>query len=375
MKAIGIYVHIPFCKRKCYYCDFNSYAGSDHLFDSYIEALLKEIALNSTRDYSIVSVYIGGGTPNLLPPSYIEKILNAVFRNFRLVENCEITIEMNPGLITEGKLKIYKSSGINRVSIGLQAFQNRLLKIIGRIHTKEEFLQNYELAKKYFDNINIDLIYALPTQTMEEWKNTLEEAVKLQPSHISTYSLILEPNTLFYKLYTEGKLPTVEEDIEIDMYHWAIEFLEKTGYIHYEISNFALPSFQCRHNMLYWSCGHYLGFGAGAHSYMENIRYNNIERIEDYIKHINEKGDATANKTVLTKQDEMAEFMFLGLRMMKGVCDKDFYKRFGVSLFDVYKEVIQKYNKEGLIEVDNMCVRLTKRGIDVSNIVFEEFLP
>jgi len=375
MREIGLYIHIPFCKRKCYYCDFNSYAGYDYLFDDYIRALLMEIESNSTKDYNVVSVYIGGGTPNLLPPSYIEKILKSVFKNYKILDGCEITIEMNPGLITEEKLKIYKGSGINRVSIGLQAFQNRLLKYIGRIHTVEEFFGNYELVKKFFDNINIDLMYALPTQTFKEWQETLKEVVKLQPTHVSTYSLILEPNTSFYRLYEKGQLPIVDEEEELKMYHWGIEFLKEKGYHHYEISNFALPTFECRHNILYWECKNYLGFGAGAHSYMADVRYSNIENIKDYIKSILERKSAVKEKIKLTKQDRMAEFMFLGMRMTKGVCDKDFKKRFGISLFEIYKKVIQKYLKEGLIEIDNECVKLTERGIDVSNVIFEEFLP
>lgn len=375
MREIGLYIHIPFCKRKCYYCDFNSYAGYDYLFDDYIRALLIEIESNSTKDYNVVSVYIGGGTPNLLPPSYIEKILKSVFKNYKILDGCEITIEMNPGLITEEKLKIYKDNGINRVSIGLQAFQNRLLKYIGRIHTVEEFFGNYELVKKFFDNINIDLMYAFPTQTFKEWQETLKEVVKLQPTHVSTYSLILEPNTSFYRLYEKGQLPIVDEEEELKMYHWGIEFLKEKGYHHYEISNFALPTFECRHNILYWECKNYLGFGAGAHSYMADVRYSNIENIKDYIKSILERKSAVKEKIKLTKQDRMAEFMFLGMRMTKGVCDKDFKKRFGISLFEFYKKVIQKYLKEGLIEIDNECVKLTERGIDVSNVIFEEFLP
>ena len=375
MREIGLYIHIPFCKRKCYYCDFNSYAGYDYLFDDYIRSLLMEIESNSTKDYNVVSVYIGGGTPNLLPPSYIEKILKSVFKNYKILDGCEITIEMNPGLITEEKLKIYKDNGINRVSIGLQAFQNRLLKYIGRIHTVEEFFGNYELVKKFFDNINIDLMYALPTQTFKEWQETLKEVVKLQPTHVSTYSLILEPNTSFYRLYEKGQLPIVDEEEELKMYHWGIEFLKEKGYHHYEISNFALPTFECRHNILYWECKNYLGFGAGAHSYMADVRYSNIENIKDYIKSILERKSAVKEKIKLTKQDRMAEFMFLGMRMTKGVCDKDFKKRFGISLFEIYKKVIQKYLKEGLIEIDNECVKLTERGIDVSNVIFEEFLP
>jgi len=275
----------------------------------------------------------------------------------------------------EEKLKIYKDNGINRVSIGLQAFQNRLLKYIGRIHTVEEFFGNYELVKKFFDNINIDLMYALPTQTFKEWQETLKEVVKLQPTHVSTYSLILEPNTSFYRLYEKGQLPIVDEEEELKMYHWGIEFLKEKGYHHYEISNFALPTFEYRHNILYWECKNYLGFGAGAHSYMADVRYSNIENIKDYIKSILERKSAVKEKIKLTKQDRMAEFMFLGMRMTKGVCDKDFKKRFGISLFEIYKKVIQKYLKEGLIEIDNECVKLTERGIDVSNVIFEEFLP
>ncbi|MEQ2129416.1 radical SAM family heme chaperone HemW [Caldanaerobacter subterraneus KAk] len=375
MREIGIYIHIPFCKKKCYYCDFNSYVGYEHLMEEYVKALIEEIKYYSEEDLKIVSAYIGGGTPNFLPPSYIEMVLSEIHRHYNVLGDAEITIEVNPGLLTEDKLKIYKVNGINRISIGLQAFQNRLLEYIGRIHTVEDFLENYALIRKYFDNVNVDLIYALPTQTFEEWQETLIKVVELKPEHISTYSLILEENTPFGILYRKGKLPVIDEEEELKMYHWGIEFLKSKGYCHYEISNFALPGYQCKHNILYWELKEYLGFGAGAHSYFKGRRWNNFERVEEYIGAILGKGDAREKVIELSPEDEISEFMFMGLRMRKGVCEEEFRKRFGISMFERYEEIFIKYEKMGLIERDKDCVRLTEKGIDVSNVIFEDFLP
>ncbi|AAM24208.1 oxygen-independent coproporphyrinogen-3 oxidase [Caldanaerobacter subterraneus subsp. tengcongensis MB4] len=375
MREIGIYIHIPFCKKKCYYCDFNSYAGYEHLMEDYLKALLEEVKTYSDRSFRVISVYIGGGTPNFLPPSHVERVLSEVHKDYNVSRDAEITIEVNPGLLTEDKLKIYKINGINRISMGLQAFQNRLLEYIGRIHTAEDFLENYALVRKYFDNVNVDLIYALPTQSFEEWQETLTKVVELKPEHISTYSLILEENTLFGRLYKENRLPVVGEEEELKMYHWGIEFLKSKGYCHYEISNFALLGYQCRHNILYWECREYLGFGAGAHSYFEGTRWNNVERIEKYIEAILKRKDAREEIINLSFEDKMSEFMFLGLRMRKGVCEEEFRKRFGISMFERYEEIFIKYEKMGLIEKDKDCVRLTEKGIDVSNVIFEDFLP
>jgi oxygen-independent coproporphyrinogen-3 oxidase len=375
MREVGIYVHIPFCKKKCYYCDFNSYAGYEYLMEDYLKALLREIGFFSHLKLKVVSVYIGGGTPNFVPPSHIERILSEIYTLYDVSEDVEITIEVNPGLLTEDKLKIYKANGINRISIGLQAFQNRLLKYIGRIHTVEDFLKNYSMIRKYFDNVNVDLIFALPTQTFEEWQETLLKVTDLKPEHLSLYSLIIEEGTLFGKLYKKGKLPYVDEEEEIMMYNWAVNFLKNKGYNHYEISNFAFPGRECRHNILYWELKEYLGFGAGAHSYFEGKRWANYERIEDYINKIFQEKNIKKEEFELTFEDMISEFMFMGLRLRKGVCEEEFKKRFGIGLFEKYGEVFARYEKMGLMERDKDCVRLTEKGIYVSNEIFEAFLP
>lgn len=376
MKDIGLYIHIPFCKSKCFYCDFNSYAGLDYLFDEYVNSLLKEIIKNSGMvGVPVSSIYIGGGTPNILPAHYIAKVLDTVYNYYKVKSSAEISIEMNPGLITKDNLNIYKNSGINRISIGVQSLQNRLLRKIGRIHTKEQFIENYNLLKKYFDNINVDLIYALPGQTIKDWFETLVELVMLKPEHISCYGLILEKGTVFYELYKKGKLQLPDDDVEIDMFHLTIDFLKNSGYNHYEISNYAISGYECRHNILYWEDEHYLGFGAGAHSYIENKRFCNIDDVAKYINLINTEGNSYTDENVLCINDEMAEFMFLGLRMMRGVCDEKFKQRFGKSMFDIYEDAIEKLKKDNLINIDDTCISLTQRGIDVSNIVFEKFLP
>lgn len=376
MKSIGIYIHIPFCKNKCFYCDFNSYTGLEHLFEVYVNALLKEIVKNSGKiGVPVSSIYIGGGTPNVLPAHYIAIILDVLHKYYNINNEAEISIEMNPGLITKEKLETYKSSGINRVSVGLQSMQNRLLKKIGRIHTKEQFIENYYLLRKYFNNINVDLIYALPEQTMKDWIDTLMEIVMLKPEHLSCYGLMIEEGTVFYELKRKRKLNLPDEDLEIDMFHTVINFLKSRGYAHYEISNYAFPGYECNHNILYWEDEHYFGFGAGAHSYIGNKRYSNVKDVLEYVKYINTNDNAYANENILSFEDEMAEFMFLGLRMMKGICDARFKQRFGKSMFDIYKDTIEKLKKDNLINVNGECISLTQRGIDVSNLVFEEFLP
>lgn len=376
MKDIGIYIHIPFCKSKCFYCDFNSYKGLEHLYEDYKNAIINEISFNTIYDKEISSIYIGGGTPNVIPEDYISQIMHILRENFNIKNSCEITIELNPGLITENKLVTYKKNGINRLSIGLQAFQNRLLSKIGRIHTVEEFYDNYEMASKYFKNINIDLMYALPGQSIKDWEETLNNIIDIRPKHISCYGLILEEGTTFYELYKNNKIELLNEDIEMEMYHNAIKSLTKNGYIHYEISNFSLQGYECKHNILYWKDRQYIGFGAGAHSYIDNKRYNNINNVSKYIDSINQKGKAIENEYILTKDDSMAEYMFLGLRMLEGICDEDFKSRFSTSLFDKYKDTISKYTDYGLIEIfDGNCIRLTYKGIDLSNIIFQEFLP
>lgn len=375
MVSSGIYIHIPFCKKKCYYCDFNSYAGQDKIFEIYKETIIREIEnrKDSLRG-PFSSIYIGGGTPNILPPEYIEEILDVVYKYYNISKDAEISIELNPGLIDENKLKIYRRCHINRVSIGLQAWQDNLLKKIGRLHTINEFIDNYKLTEEYFDNINIDLMYALPEQTFDDWKETLLNTIELKPTHISCYGLILEEGTLFYRLFKSKKIMLHDDEYEMMLFHYAISFLKQNGYTHYEISNYSLPGYECRHNILYWKALHYIGFGPGAYSYIGDMRKGNVKDIKTYIEMINKDGFAFDDIDALDIKDKMAEFMFLGLRMMKGVCDKDFIMRFGKSMFTVYKDSIEKNIELNLLEREGDTIHLTQKGIDISNNVFEDFL-
>ncbi|WP_209454459.1 radical SAM family heme chaperone HemW [Thermoanaerobacterium butyriciformans] len=371
----GIYIHIPFCKRKCYYCDFNSYANMEDSFKPFKKAVIKEIRNRKDELKDIfTSIYIGGGTPNVLPPFYIENILDEIYKYYDISNDAEISIELNPGLIDDEKLKTYKRIGINRISIGLQAWQDRLLKKIGRIHTIHDFIENYNMATKYFDNINIDIMYALPDQTFDDFKETLSNVVSLKPTHVSCYGLILEEGTVFYKLYKENKFMLIDDEFEMMMYHYSIEFLQKNGYKHYEISNYAIPGYECRHNTLYWKDLQYVGFGPGAYSFVDNRRCGNAKNIKNYIEMVNHTGYAIEDIDVLDEKDKMSEYMFLGLRMMDGVYDRDFKTRFGKSMFSIFKNAIDKNIELNLLTREGDNIKLTQKGIDVSNNVFEDFL-
>ena len=278
MKELGIYIHIPFCKQKCYYCDFVSYANKEEKIQEYIECLQKEIEMESEKykneEYEITTIYIGGGTPSFIDASYIERIINTIKQNYKLYENPEITIEVNPGTINEEKIKKYKDIGINRISIGLQTTKDNLLKQIGRIHTYEEFLNCYKIVKKIgIDNINVDLMLGLPNQTLEDLKESLIEVINLKPNHISLYSLILEENTILEKMVSKNMTKLPEEDLEREMYWTTKNILEENGYIHYEISNFSKKGYESKHNLNCWGQKEYLGFGVAAHSYIKNKRY------------------------------------------------------------------------------------------------------
>ena len=357
---ISLYIHIPFCKSKCKYCDFLSFPNTEYI-NAYKKALINEIKAFDCTD-TVKSIFIGGGTPSIVDSSIIAEIMEAVSK-FSILENAEITIEANPGTLTEEKLLVYKNSGINRISMGLQAWQNVLLKKLGRIHTSEEFLQSYTLAKKYFDNINIDLMFSLPDQTMDMWLETLDNVTALKPQHISAYSLIVEEGTPFYNM--ELNLP--DEKTDREMYHTAISFLKDRGYNQYEISNFAQKGYESVHNSVYWQRGNYKGFGLGAASLVNSARYKNTENITDYIK-----GVTITEKEELTKDDEMAEFMFLGLRMTQGVSITKFKNEFGVNILEKYRAVINEY--KDYIIIDNDRIRLTTEGIDISNRIFADML-
>lgn len=357
---ISLYIHIPFCKSKCKYCDFLSFPQIEYV-NAYKEALLKEINAFDCND-TVKSIFIGGGTPSLIDSGIIAEIMQTLGK-FHIAEKSEITIEANPGTLTDKKLKTYNENGINRISIGLQAWQNSLLKTLGRIHTREEFIKNYALTSKYFDNVNIDLMFSLPDQTLEMWLETLENVTALKPKHISAYSLIVEEGTPFYNM----DLDLPDEKTDRKMYHNAIRYLSDKGYRQYEISNFAIPGYESEHNTVYWQRGNYKGFGLGSASLINNARYKNTEDIKDYIK-----GTTITEKEELTKDDAMAEFMFLGLRMTDGISISEFSKEFGIDPLKKYKSVINKYGNYIIINGDRLS--LTTEGLDISNMIFTDML-
>ena len=383
----GIYIHIPFCMAKCHYCDFNSFSNREHLIRPYFEALTEEIHLStglqeSNNQYKYIphkstinSIFIGGGTPSFVEAGYIKKLLHVCRECFDIPADAEITMEANPGTLTPDKLRSYTSVGVNRLSIGLQACQNNLLKKLGRIHTREVFEDNYHAARESgFENINIDLMFGLPGQTQEDWIETLNYIVGLRPEHISCYGLKIEEGTVFAALQDEGKLSTVSDELDRLMYHSAISVLGSRGYIHYEISNFALEGKQCRQNTLYWRTGKYRGFGAGAHSYIDDMRYNNAEDIEEYISCI-QKGILPVTGVIpISSEDKISEYIILGLRMIDGISIEEFKRKFEKDIFEIYGEQLEKLKKKELIKIQGDRIMLEQIGLDLANQVFIEFI-
>lgn len=379
-KELGIYIHIPFCKKKCYYCDFVSYANNCKNVEEYIKTVIKEIESYNLENYNITTIYIGGGTPSYIDSKYIVEILAKLKQKLQNNEtkfnNIEITIEVNPGTITNSKIKDYKKSGINRISIGLQSTNNNLLKEIGRIHTFEEFLEAYNIVKKKFDNINIDLMIGLPKQKILDIKKSLEEIIKLNPNHVSVYSLILEEGTVLYKKVENNDLELPSEDEERKMYWYVKNTLELNGYNHYEISNFAKLGKESRHNLNCWNQEEYIGFGVAAHSYLNGIRFSNTINVEEYIQHIenNRKEENIQIEESQSLEDKKNEFMMLGFRKIQGVDIARFKEKFIDNPIFLYRENLNKLVEEGLIEVDLNHIKLTNKGIDLANLVFEEFV-
>ena len=369
---LELYVHIPFCVRKCQYCDFLSGPSDEETKDRYIEALLKEIrAAEHTEDYEIVSVFIGGGTPSALKAEAIASIMRTLQEKFFLCEDAEVTIEANPGTVDPEKLTIYRNVGINRLSLGLQSTDAEELKLLGRIHSYEEFLKSYEWAREAgFSNINIDLMFAIPGQTGEAWRQHLYQVAELNPEHISAYSLIIEEGTPF----AEQNLDLPDEDTEYQMYEDTAEILERYGYRQYEISNYAKQGYMCRHNAGYWQRREYLGFGLGASSLYRGMRFSNTRRMQEYLKESRNPDQIRKDVTVLSRNERIEEFMFLGLRMTEGISEKKFEENFDVRLMDVYGDILQKYEETGFMEHIETKWRLTRKGIHVSNHILADFL-
>ena len=385
-KKIEIYIHIPFCVKKCAYCDFLSCPADDETKDRYVQALCREIewSKDCLKEYLVDTVFIGGGTPSILEEKYIGQILEILRNAARVSDDAEITIECNPGTLTMEKLEAYKDAGINRISLGLQSANDEELKTIGRIHDYEEFKKSFDLARLAgFKNINVDLMSALPEQTLESYKETLAKVITLNPDHISAYSLIVEDETPLKDRVENGEVALPSEDEEREMYYYTKEFLEKTGYKRYEISNYAKDGYECRHNIGYWKRVEYLGFGIGAASLFKGERFSNTSDINRYM-HVLEKEDVmnadevwkalNENIETLTQKDEMEEFMFLGLRMTDGVSKSDFKKIFNCDIEAVYGNVIEKLANQNLIKEAGDLITLTDKGIDISNIVLANFL-
>ena len=375
----GIYLHIPFCVKKCLYCDFISGANSKETIENYINSMVNEIESTDIKQ-DVDSVFIGGGTPSSIPPEYIAKVVDCLRIKLgnRFLKDSEITIETNPKTISENALKIYHDAGINRISMGLQSCIDSELKSLGRIHTFKDFLDSYNIATRYFDNINIDLISGIPHQTMDSFKESLKKVGDLNPNHISVYSLIIEEGTPFYEMYgPKGKfkdsLPN--EDIDREMYHFTKEYLSTLGYNRYEISNYAKENKESRHNLKYWKGNNYYGFGIAAASLVDNIRYKNTDNLKEYIDAMGSPEKIRRTQEILDIEDCMSEYMILGLRLIKGVSPKEFKARFNEDMENKYGNILNKYLNMGLLHttIDGNFA-LTDKGLDVSNSVMEEFL-
>ena len=379
-RELELYIHIPFCVKKCAYCDFLSGPASNQQIEEYVQALIEEIRYYKefAKNYEVSTVFWGGGTPSLLTGEQMKVLMEALGQTFFIRQNAEITMEANPGTVTVEKLLACQKAGINRISFGLQSVNNEELKMLGRIHTYEEFLESYEAARKAgFPNINVDLISAIPKQTVSSWEQTLQTIISLQPEHISAYSLIVEEGTPFAKLYGEGcelehLLPT-EED-ERRMYERTEELLREAGYHRYEISNYAKEGYECQHNLGYWERKEYLGLGLGASSLIEETRFHNTDEMEEYLRDASNPILLRRGQEKLDRQEQMEEFVFLGLRKIRGIQEEKFAEVFGEDIWDCYGKNLERVIKEGLLEREEGVLRLTRKGIDVSNYVFYEIL-
>lgn len=371
MKSLGLYIHIPFCVRRCHYCGFYSNAvgetaGAAQAQNAYVEWLIRKIrdaGDKYRKQYLVDTVFLGGGTPSILSATAIEAILGAARESLPVASDAEITIECNPGTLDAQKLRRYRDCGVNRLSIGLQSFDDGILERLGRIHRAEDFRKNFRMARKLgFDNINIDLMFGIPGQTMEQWQDTCEQAIALEPEHLSFYSLQIEEDTLFYDQYLSGELIPMEDGLDREMYHWAIRRFREAGYEHYEISNMCKPGRACRHNLKYWSFEEYLGLGDSASSFMGGIRFTEKPR-EEY--HVNDFDDDTA------------EFVFTGLRKTAGISKAEFAERFGRDFWDVYggrRKYLTEFFERGQLIEDGDILRLSEEGIDISNTIMSIFV-
>lgn len=372
--GLGLYIHIPFCKQRCSYCDFVSYANKNHLMEPYIKALKKEIS-SKTVDRMISTIFIGGGTPTALNDELFEDLLHFIKENIKLTQDYEFTVEANPESVTRQKAKIMKMNGVNRISMGLQATNDILLKNIGRIHDLKTFNQAYKLLKEEgFENINLDLITGLPGQTPGDIIKTLEFIEVTDPLHISVYSLILEEGTPMYLSLEKGIVTLPTEDADREFQDIMREGLERLGYIRYEISNYAKLGFECIHNINYWRTGEYVGVGVSASGFDNSVRYVNTSSMETYINTVEAGEDPASETHINTFEDDVEEFIFMGLRMTEGTSAEEFYQRFNADLFDFYGEVIKKYIESGHLKFEKGRLSLTSKGFDISNYILSDFM-
>ena len=374
---LGLYLHIPYCLHKCGYCDFNSHPENQVESVHYVEALLKEIKFYSTtlKSYNVPTVFMGGGTPTILPPSQLKKILDTVRQGFNLTSDCEITIEANPATIKLETLQEIHAAGYNRISIGVQSFDEKELQLLERVHNEEEIHSTVHRARSAnFENLSMDLMFALPDQSREKWQSHLKQATAKNPDHLSTYNLTIEPATAFFKLQEKGKLCLPHEDIQLEMYETTIQVLEDAGYSQYEISNFSKPGMESQHNINYWNNGEYLGVGAGASSYLNGERSKNINLPSIYIREIETKASAIHTREHLEPLQAMGETLMLGLRLLKGVSIDVFENRFQVSFQKVYGKVVESLLNQELITLNENRIALSRKGLFLADSVILKFM-
>ena len=373
--ASSVYIHIPFCATKCYYCAFNTYTFHKEEAKAYLTALRTEMEHYAAETEPLQTVFIGGGTPSILSVNALARLFTDIHQYFQITPNAEMTVECNPGTVDGEKLKVMRDNGVNRLSFGLQAMQDETLKQLGRIHTVAEFLQSYRLARESgFENINIDLIFALPNQTVEAWQHTLNEVIALEPDHISAYNLVMEETTPFYDWWRAGELQLPTDDTEADMFQYTIDTLTTHGYTHYEICNFAKPNRFARHNLVYWNNQPCIGLGAGACGYINGVRYTNIRGIAPYIRELSQRHKPIADTERMTGHAEKAETLMLALRKREGI-SLDVYKdRFGEDIEIAFGSILKKWLDMELLERTPTHLRLTPRGLFLANEVFVELM-
>ena len=374
MNRVALYIHIPFCIKKCLYCDFHSFRFDLSLIYRYTQALIRELKLFLSTDYSVKTIYLGGGTPSILPVEALEEIVRTIYGSFKSDDNIEFTIEVNPGTVNEEKLRLYKTLGINRISIGIQSLKEEELKILGRIHSGKEALEALDTAINVgFTNINVDLIYGIPNQTLESWRYTLQEVLKRNPTHMSVYGLMYEPGTPLYKALIRNKIKPMSEDLEIEIFKATQEILSTYGLGWYEISNYAKDGYECRHNLTYWRGEDYLGFGPSAHSLFGNTRYSNTPNIKAYIELLDRGKSPKVWEERLSPLEKAKELIILGLRLREGVSLCDVYRRTGIDVGRIFSENIERLISYGLLYKKEDKIQLTERGRLLANLVFEEF--